>query len=481
LAGGAKARLVIIPTASADPEAAQTDRLVAAWQQHEVASVVVLHTGAREQANDAAFVKPLIEASGVWLEGGEQTRLSAAYLETAVERAMHQLLGRGGVIGGSSAGAAVMSRLMIAGGSGTAKVKQGFGFFPGGVIDQHFLRRNRAGRLLGVLAEHPGLFGLGIDEQTAVVLHGRSLSVLGNSYAIACLPASGRRPVGLQALHAGDRADLIALSRAAIARSQPPFPSDNPPVPCVEKGTLIIGGGGGLAPEIWQRFIEYAGGPAAAIVVIPTANEDPVPTDPVEARLLRKAGATNLKVLHTRERAEANRADFVAPLKEAMGIWFTGGRQWRFVDSYLDTAAEKAFHEVLQRGGVIGGSSAGASIQADYMVRGDPLGNLNMMAEGYERGFGFLKGVAIDQHFFKRNRTQDMTSVMAVFPQLLGIGIDEGPVIIVRGSLMEVAGKSQVAVYNRRRPVAAGSKDYEVLESGVQYDLKRREVITKKN
>jgi cyanophycinase len=230
---------------------------------------------------------------------------------------------------------------------------------------------------------------------------------------------------------------------------------------------------------VWKRFIKLAGGPDAPIVVIPTAMGDQPPADPGEAKLLRKAGAKKVRVLHARNRAEAETPQFLEGLKDAGGIWFTGGRQWRFVDSYLDTKAQKAFHEVLARGGVIGGSSAGASIQAEYMVRGNPLGNLDIMAEGYERGLGFVSGVAIDQHFFKRKRTQDMTELMAVYPQLLGIGIDEGTALIVQGEVMEVVGRSKVAVYDRRRAVAPGGPDYQVLTPGMRYNLKLRRLVEK--
>jgi cyanophycinase len=199
-----------------------------------------------------------------------------------------------------------------------------------------------------------------------------------------------------------------------------------------------------------------------------------VPAAPGDARALKKAGATDVRVLHARKRADVESPRFLAALGDARGIWFTGGRQWRLVDAYEGTDAERLFHEVLKRGGVIGGSSAGASIQADYLVRGDPLGYHRIMAEGYERGFGFLKGVAIDQHFFVRGRPSDMSELMAVHPQLLGIGIDEGTVLVVRGEVMEVVGLSKVAVYDRRRPVVTGQPDYQVLTPGMRYDLKRR-------
>ena len=125
---------------------------------------------------------------------------------------------------------------------------------------------------------------------------------------------------------------------------------------------------------------------------------------------------------------------FSESLLKAGGVWFSGGRQWRFVDAYAGTLTEKRFHEVLARGGAIGGSSAGASIQSEYMPRGHPLGNTVMAAEGYERGFGFLPGCAVDQHFFARKRTADMTGLMKKYPQYLGIGIDEGTAIVVTGS-----------------------------------------------
>src|SRR5437868_7020804 len=389
----------------------------------------------RVAAEPPALKKPagqiagaLVLAGGGALPDAVRDRFLELARGTAVERELRQLLGRGGVIGGTSAGAAVMGPLMITGGGERASLDEGFGLLPGVIVDQHFLKRNRVNRLLGALTRYPGYAGLGVDEQTAVVVRGRSLSVVGNSYALLCLAASARKPASVQALKSGDRADLVALSRAAVARAGPPFPPDRPEPPVVAKGALVIGGGGRLGEGVWKRFLDLAGGPQAPIVVVPTANEDPVPAEPVEARMLKRAGAKNVTLLHTRNRDEAERESFRAPLRTAKGVWFSGGRQWLFVDAYEGTGTERAFHAVLARGGVIGGSSAGASIQSEYMPRGDPLGNRNIIAEGYERGFGFLKGVAIDQHFFARKRTADMTELMTAYPQLLGIGIDEGTV-----------------------------------------------------
>jgi cyanophycinase len=114
------------------------------------------------------------------------------------------LLGRGGVIGGTSAGAAVMSDVMIEGGNPSAKVGRGFGFITNAVFDQHFLRRNRINRLLGVLADRPGNIGLGIDEGTAFILEGDRWSVLGRSYVIACEMGKDGKPARFETFGDGD-------------------------------------------------------------------------------------------------------------------------------------------------------------------------------------------------------------------------------------------------------------------------------------
>lgn len=470
LAGGKDARIVLIPTASAIPEKSDNQ----AWKKYGCKSVQTLHTQDREKANDPAFVRPLREASGVWLGGGDQTRLVTTIAGTLVEKELHQLLARGGVLGGTSAGAAVMSVEMIAGGMQTAKLQQGFGFLPGFLIDQHFTQRQRQARLWDALRQKPGRVGLGIDEQTAVVVQRRRLTVLGAGQVTLCLDGGAAKKPRTEILRAGSVADLIAWRRSALTRTQPPFPAAQPESPNVREGTLMIGGGGRLPREVMQRFVQLAGGPDALILVIPTALEDPLPPDPVEMRLLRQAGAKNLKLLHTRRRAEANQAEFLAPLNEARGLWFSGGRQWRFVDAYEGTLAERLFHDVLKRGGVIGGSSAGASIQSEYMPRGDPLGNRNIIAEGYERGFGFLKGVAVDQHFFARRRQQDMKELISTYPQLLGIGIDEGTVCFVHGSVMEVAGAGKIGVVSANKQNKDTPPTMEELQPGMRYDLVQR-------
>jgi cyanophycinase len=241
-------------------------------------------------------------------------------------------------------------------------------------------------------------------------------------------------------------------------------------------GHLIVAGGGRLGPEIMDRFIELAGGVEANIVIVPTAGEsDDYPADWAGYEVFRQAGVRNVTVLHTRDPRRANTEAFVAPLRNATGVWIPGGRQWRLADAYLGTRTLRELFGVLERGGVIGGSSAGASIQASYMVRGAVEGNTIMMAPGHERGFAFLRDAAIDQHLIARGREDDMLEVIERYPELLGIGLDEGTAIHVAGDRAEVVGRSLVAFYNTHD---SDSDSYYFLGAGGVFDLGERRVIS---
>ena len=273
-------------------------------------------------------------------------------------------------------------------------------------------------------------------------------------------------------------ADLTALRFAAVARNGTEFPPQKLSDPRVEKGTLIIIGGGPMPRAVTKRFIQIAGGDQASIVVLPTAVPDSMVKDSSSiANAFRKFGAKEVTVLSERTLSKVDGDEYLKVLKRATGIWFGGGRQWRFVDAYHDTKALGLMHEVLKKDGVIMGSSAGASIQAEYLVRGNPLGNQDMMAEGYEKGLGFLKGVAIDQHFAERNRFKDLASVVDRFPQILGIGIDEGTALIVKGPVGLVQGKGQVHFYDKGKVAKDTDKDYESVGRGGRYQLVQRKVL----
>ena len=248
-----------------------------------------------------------------------------------------------------------------------------------------------------------------------------------------------------------------------------------------DNGTLIIVGGGGMPQVIFDRFFEAAGGRDAKLVVVPTAGTKATYDETDRAvKMFEKAGATNVHLLHTRDPKEADTAEFVEVLRDAKAVWFAGGRQWRLADSYLGTRTETAFHDVLKRGGVIGGSSAGATIQGSYLVRGAPEGNHIMMSPGHEEGFGFLCHSAIDQHLLARKRENDLLPVIRRHPQLLGVGIDEATAIVVKGRMARVIGKSKVLFYDIALEKSLGEKFYITLDPGDRYDLKSRRKLPAK-
>ena len=239
------------------------------------------------------------------------------------------------------------------------------------------------------------------------------------------------------------------------------------------KGSLLIVGGGQLGAEIEQRFIDLAGGKDAEMVFVPTA-EGPEPKMTLLNTFLAKAGCTRVTMLHTNDRKVADTAEFVKPLLTAKAVWFEGGRQWRLVDSYLGTRTWKEMFHVLERGGVIGGSSAGATIIGSYLVRGAREGNTIMMAPGYEVGMGFLKKSAIDQHVITRHREDDLNQVIEKHPELLGIGIDESTAIVVKGDQFQVIGKSKVFIHDAKYKVGEDGKKWYTLSAGDRFDLGKR-------
>lgn len=456
VSGNESAKLIVIPTADQSSDSAsdttdpkQLETWLRPWQEAGFPDVQVLNIP--ESQPSEAQLALLEQATAIWFEGGQQRRVASRIIGTAWQDAIGRFRERGGVIGGTSAGAAIQSLVMIASGLETPDLETGLDIIPGAIVDQHFSQRSRQARLRSAVAAHPDRFGLGIDEGTAVLVQGRSMVITGEgTVTVVLAPGADREPTE-KVYKAGDPIDLIALRRAARARATGSITQRPLSKPQVPRGTLVIVGGGGLPPEALRAFLMAAGGGQARIVVLPTA-EPPRPNEsPAEeaardgiAELFRQAGAAEVTVLTQRTRDAVSSPEFLEAVDRATAIWFGGGRQWRFVDAYEGTSAESAFARVLERGGVIGGSSAGATIQGDYLARGNPLGNLDIMAEGYERGFAFLPGVAIDQHFSERGRLPDLLDLVRQEPEFLGIGIDETTALIVTGSQAEVVGRGSV-------------------------------------
>ena len=271
---------------------------------------------------------------------------------------------------------------------------------------------------------------------------------------------------------------FLITAPAALSQGTPEY---GPP-----KGALVIVGGGNLKDSgVYEKFIDLAGGKDAKFVIVPTAGGNRNPDGSVKIyneqdvlKSWKARGLTNVHMLHTADPKVADTEAFVKDLREANAVWFEGGRQWNIVDSYANTLTYREFHNVLSRGGVIGGSSAGATIQGQFLVRGAVENNTLIISPEPEHrdGFAFLRRSAIDQHINTRNRWDDINPLIEKYPDLLGIGLSENTAIIVRGDAFEVMGAWKVAVHDNTRVYQPWEKPYYVLSAGDVYNMKTRKI-----
>jgi cyanophycinase len=236
LAGGPDAVVVVISTASSlGFEAGERYREI--FTGLGIKTIRPLHAMSRAQANDPTYVRQLDDATGIFLTGGNQLRLSSTVGGTLLAEAVMERFRDGAVVAGTSAGASAMSSHMIAFGAsgGTPKHRMaalaaGLGVLPSVIVDQHFQQRNRYGRLLSVIAQNPSLLGLGVDEDTAgvvgpdgvmeVIGRGSVTIIDGASAETDAWEVHGHRPVMisgviLHALPSGYRFDLRHRRRIA--------------------------------------------------------------------------------------------------------------------------------------------------------------------------------------------------------------------------------------------------------------------------
>jgi cyanophycinase len=193
LAGGEKARILVIPTASQTP-GEMGQRYVDVFGKLGAKSVDVLKVEEREDANNQAAIDQVAQATGIFITGGSQARLVAFLCGTHVMEWIRECNANGVVVAGTSAGASIVASHLMLGGTGLAgnsgesaarkqmvELAAGFGLLQDIIVDQHFSERGRMGRLLSVYAANPGLLGIGLDEDTAVVIdHDGMMEVLGS-------------------------------------------------------------------------------------------------------------------------------------------------------------------------------------------------------------------------------------------------------------------------------------------------------------
>ncbi len=464
---------------------------LAAWEKSlEAAKSVEIETlDLSAKTVPDSIHKTLEGATGVLLVTGETLQLSVREQLLSLRKSLQDVIKRGGAIYTLGAAARLLSKVEITGGDHVAKVGPGWELVPDGVIETRFTTPQDRLRLESALVSHPRSVGIGLAPNAAMVLAGRKLQVLGTGQATVMVAANEHEPLLVQHVTAqtGQRqdpneflVDWTQWRRVAMDRTLPPFPVADPEKPFVEQGALVIVGGGGMPKGLMKRFVELAGGvEKARLVYVPCSEQEKLADKQGTVEAWRGMGVKHATFIHTKDRNQANSdEEFLAPLKDATGIWFGGGRQWNMSDSYYGTKAHQLMKDVVRRGGVVGGSSAGASIQARYLARATPIQNFMIMAPGYERGgLGFISGVAIDQHFSQRGRQKDMTQLVNRYPQLLGIGLDEATAIIVRKSTAEVVGAGKAHFYDRNLPVIPDRPDFVALPKGSVYDLAERTIV----
>jgi cyanophycinase len=245
-----------------------------------------------------------------------------------------------------------------------------------------------------------------------------------------------------------------------------------------DRGSLILQGGVGLNRAIATAFVARAGGPESHIVVIPTAGVGdagpPGMATFLASRIKESFGVAAVTVLHTIDRADADAESFVEPLLNATGVWMFGGFPENLVHAYLGTKTERAIKELLERGGVVGGESAGAMIQGSWLDTTDsewtPEIHALIQKHATGAGFGLLTNAAIFPHFDTRGPAAAVKEI-AAHPDQLAIGIDNETALIVYGGLAEVVGAGSVRVYDGS---GQSAPRVVVLRSGDRYDLSAR-------
>jgi cyanophycinase len=249
---------------------------------------------------------------------------------------------------------------------------------------------------------------------------------------------------------------LIAASHLLMGQAVAPSPRVGP-----VHGVLVLDGGPEATPAVAQRFVELAGGDDARIVLIPSAAGDDFARDPATLVSYRKLfGPKCCTILHTTQRSIADNPEFVEPLSTATGVWMVGGDTNILPDTYWHTATERALRALLERGGVVGGSSAGAVIQ------GSQIPTVHR-----DNGFSLLRNTLIIAHLNRNNARGILVGAVAENPQIIGIGISEKTAAIVTGDQLEVAGEGDVVIADGQ---SHEGKPFLVLGPGARFELKLR-------
>jgi len=258
------------------------------------------------------------------------------------------------------------------------------------------------------------------------------------------------------------------------------------------KGHLILCGGVNFPKEAVEKFVEFAGGSNANFIFVASASTSirldngyiyDIPDKESDSAVLRRQefekelskifGVARISVIDTRNKNEANSPDYLLQLKKANGVWLGPGNAGRYADAFLGTLFQKLLDSILSKGGVIAGNSAGAIIQGSYIIRGRPDKPL-LMAQGHDKGFGFLRNVVVNPHLTSAKRETELVNVLDKYQKLLGIGLDDDISLVFTGNTFEIMGKGIVAIYDNQKH---DGRWWYILKPGTKFDIKKRQTL----
>jgi len=259
-------------------------------------------------------------------------------------------------------------------------------------------------------------------------------------------------------------------------------------------GTLFAIGGAEAKLRrrtVLEAFVAAAGGSDARIAIVSSASSLGVQVVEVYKGVFTSLGAGEVISLRPESRTQAQDPDLVEPLGKVSAIFLTGGNQLKLSSFITGTPFGEAIQEAYQRGTLVGGTSAGASILAEHMIAFGAGGSTpKQRMSQLSAGLGLLRGVVIDQHFEQRNRYGRLLSLVAQSPSLLGLGVDEDTAAVIHdGSRLTVVGRGAVTVVDgqhlisnafaakRTTPLLMSGAVIHILPAGSHFDLTSRTLI----
>ena len=540
LAGGREARILLMPSemcqlgkdedgesldkgeSAADYERRLAQpvsygRWVTLREDRQVADFQFLYRDRQNDPQDAHFFSLLEKATGLWMPAIDQETLPKLFASERstkgdrFQRALREIVARGGVVGGLGGGMASLPETIIAGDASKdedadgwvrAELDFGLSLLSGVIADQTFSSRKgrlerltdllRNGPRLDRLQRRPGIerrtIGLGVEAHTVLILSGNTVRAFGEGRGHIFLKSNGDRTITWRTLEAGEEPLVVQTRSARPQRGERieanstikmlnPFGMPDASDPS-RPGTVVLHGGGDT-DEIVDAFPKLAGTAKPRMVHCPAARQSCRPSEDIspqklaehlektffEWRQLQTEGRLkSLTFATTSEPADANREEFIRPLKQAEGLWFCGGNQRPLANLFVDHLRPTLFQQealnIVRRGGVVGGSSAGLAIMADVMIEGDDSEDGGPAEASLSRGLGVMKHVLAEQHFDARSgRIERLTGLLRDHKRLanfaptcepkkmIGLAVEEDTALIAQANRLRVSGKKLAHIF----------------------------------